>query len=196
MRAMRIHGGTSRTALVARLTRAKDRQERVRITRDTPGAYGVAGYVLDIGAKWFLVADVDVAGSDGFVALRLRDVERVWRAENDELHRRAQELRGTWPPAGPASAIDLDTTRSLIRDAGAAARLIAVHTEYEDPEALYVGVPEVDESKRFLLVEVSENGRWEDQVGRWSLGVVSRVDFGGRYEELLADLAGPRPDLS
>lgn len=192
---MRTSKHRSGAALVERLCRAKERQELIRVTRVIPGSDRIEGYVVAVGSKWFLVADTHETGLDGFVALRLRDVERVWRYDaGDELLRRFMEHRGEWPVAAPAFEIDLDTTAGLVRTVAAAEPLIGVMNEPYEPDVVMIGTPRYADEAGFLLVEVSHRGKWADELGRWAYRDISRVDFGGPYERMLAAVAGPVPE--
>ena len=186
---------SSTTPVRPRLERARSAQTGIRLARSIPGTFVIEAYVLDVGSKWVLMAAVVEARVDGYVAVRIRDVERIQPLRSDAFYRKASELAGVWPPALPADPIDLSTTRSLIETAHAHATLVNLQIEHEDPNAAYIGVPTRWSPKKLWLHEVSPQAIWDDTDFKLPYSDITRVEFSNTYVNDLLLVAGPPPDL-
>jgi hypothetical protein len=70
--------------------------------------------------------------------------------------------------------------------------LVTIHREWRDPDIFVVGrVAQLGEDS-FILRHVTVAGRWGDSGG-YRYDDVTRVEFGGDYEDALALVAGPTP---
>ncbi|GCD18844.1 hypothetical protein ACFO3K_17885 [Cellulomonas algicola] len=184
--------------LRATLAAAVRERTAVRVTRRIRKAASIDGYVVDVGRAWLLVAVLgDDIRLDGWTAVRLSDVRRV-RERVDEsaaFYRAALTARGEWPPGPPSStgSLDLDDVGGLVRTAGAAAPLVTIHVEEDDPSVCFVGRPERVGPKHLRLREITPGATWDDTTTRWRLRDLTRVDVGGGYEDALALVGGPPP---
>jgi hypothetical protein len=185
---------SSTTPMRSRLERARSAQNGIRLVRSIPGADVIKAYVLDVGSKWVLMAAVDETRVDGYVAVRVRDIERIQPLKADAFYRKASELAGVWPPALPASPIDLSTTRALIETAHVHATLVNLQIEREDPDIAFIGVPTRWSPKKLWLHEVSPRAIWDDTDSKWAFADITRVEFSSTYENDLLLVAGPPPD--
>ncbi len=150
------------------------------------------GYVVQVGGPRVVLAHLDGDITvDGFVAIRLADITRVRPAPNVSLVRRALKLRGEWPPPRPPATLDLRRRRDLIRSVHAVSPLITIFIERCDPEVCSIGVPTGFRGKKLMLAEVTPRAKWWGKPTAWKLGRITRVDWGGRYEQALYDVAGP-----
>jgi hypothetical protein len=70
--------------------------------------------------------------------------------------------------------------------------IIAVYAEREDPDDRLVGAPTNLTSDGFTLQEITPEAAWHETVSRWTYREVTRVEFGGAYEDSLLAVAGPR----
>lgn len=180
--------------LTARLHKALENRELVRVRRDITRAERLTGYVVGVGERWLFMACVeDGIALDGFQALRLADVESVKRRkEKETFTRRALDLGGQWPPHAP-STISLDDDATLIGDISRVYPLLVLYVEHQDPGICHVGKA-LDWSRRgFNLLSVTPDAEWEEPTTRFKFADVTRIDFGGRYEDVLMRLAGPAP---
>lgn len=158
----------------------------VRISRTIRHSDRIDGFVVAIGQTWVLLASLDDRMHlDGHVALRVGDVSKVRRrGEREDFVRRALLAREEWPPL--VVDVDLDEDRELIRTAAERAPLITLHSEREDPDVCFIGRP-VRFGKRSVHMEtIDPNGRWEEGTAKWALADLTRIEFGGGYEEALA----------
>ena len=143
------------------------------------------GYVLAVGERWLLLADLDPAILlDGFTALRVRDVKTVERPQNAAFVSAALALRSQWPPAAPPTPIALGDTRALLTSLRGRWPLVTVHPEIDDPDVCFVGEVQRVGRKTLRLREITPRATWEDPRGL-RLSHITRVDVGGRYEQAL-----------
>jgi hypothetical protein len=181
-------------ALRAELETAAREQARLRLSRSIRGSDKVDGFVVGLGQAWVLVAVLDPnMYLNGFAALRLADVKRVERRGGpDSFAGKALAARGEWPPHG--ADVNLDDLAELIRSAAAVAPLVTLHIEAADPDVCFIGRP-VGFTRRWVhLLQISPEAEWDVEPARWEFTEVTRVDFGGRYEEALSRVGGPPPD--
>lgn len=177
----------------SRLERARSTGKGIRVVRSIPGADVIKGYVLSLGPKWVLLTYVDESRVNGFVALRIRDMERIQPLEQGAFYRKASELAGVWPPALPAEQIDLSTTRGLIENAHAHFTLVNLQMERDAPDVAFIGVPTRWGKKKVWLNEVDSAAIWTDTVSKWAFADITRVQFSTTYGNDLLLVAGPPP---
>jgi hypothetical protein len=151
------------------------------------------GFVVGIGQAWVLLAVLDPnIYLNGYAALRLGDVSKVkQRGGPDTFVSRALAARGEWPPV--AVDVDLDSVADLVRTASDVAPLITLHVEEDDPDVCFIGRPVRFTSRSVHLLEITPQAEWHDHPTKWAFSDVTRVDFGGRYEEALALIGGAPP---
>ena len=148
------------------------------------------GYILDIGPQFFLLKFVaeDIA-FNGFQAMRIEDVTKLEVPHTyADFVERALELRREVAP--PQPQIDLSSPSTLIESASRSFPVITIHREKADPDVCHIGrVIEVT-SARVRLREITASAEWEDEIFDYGTSEVTRVDFGGRYEEALVLVGG------
>ncbi|MFE6969694.1 hypothetical protein [Isoptericola sp. NPDC057653] len=181
-----------RDAVVARLERARDERLVVGVRRWIRGADHVEGLVVGVGAGWVALAHLaERVRFDGWTLLRLEDVRAVTiDPDPDCFSVTALRARGEWPP--PID-VELDDVRAAVTTAAAAAPATSVYRELDRPDVCFIGaVVSVDEGTVRLL-EIDLQGQWHRAPRPMDLGDVTRIGFGGAYEEALALVAGPPP---
>lgn len=175
------------------LRRMQDKHKAIRLVRRIQGADRLDGFIVGVGRKWLLLAKLPDVRVDGFVAVRIRDIQRVQVSPCDQLSRRLLESTGAWPPAGPNAPIDLDRTSRLVQTSYAHAGLLNIQVEGVDPEVALIGSPSLDGKKWVVLDEVTSESEWDGSVSRWRRSEITRVEFSGSYESDLLLVAGPPP---
>jgi hypothetical protein len=143
------------------------------------------GYVVGVGEEWLLLQKLDPEiRLGGYAALRIEDVATIaFVDDEDAFANRALRLRGEAPVPQPDVA--LGDVRALLASAQAAWPLVAVHVARADGEALSIGRVRELEDEVVVLATVDVAGQWSDPE-RLRLADVTRVEFGGGYEEALA----------
>jgi len=176
----------------SRLERAGKADRYIRVTRFMPGAEALDGFVLDVGAKWVSMAVIQSGRVNGFSTFRLRDVARVSARRQDERFvEQSLRLDETWPPPGPSFAVPLDSTQSLVHALAVESALVGLHIEYQEPDVMFVGIPTRPRKRRFTMAEITAQGEWDEDLSRWGVDEVSRIDFADDYLRRLATVAGP-----
>jgi hypothetical protein len=178
----------------AKLQLAFRRKTPARFTRPfEPGT--VNGYVQAIGPQWFLLALVsDQIRFDGFQCFRLRDIRNL-----QIPHPYAQFIEDTLKkrrillPKMPR--VNLATLDQLLQSANRAFPLVTIHREQVDPDACWIGrILNVDR-KHVTLLEIDPGATWENSPVDYRLPEITRVDFGGDYEDALFLVGGdPVPE--
>jgi hypothetical protein len=84
---------------------------------------------------------------------------------------------------------------TVIQSASDLFPLITVHCEVKDAGACYIGrLFDVDED-RLLLTYIDPNARWDqDEPDRFRIKDITRIDFGGQYEDALYLVGGEPSD--
>ena len=157
----------------------------IRIFRGEIEEASIDGFVAATGSNFFAVELIsDAIYLDGFVCLRFKDVSSVvFPAPNWPFKKAALSLRDQQPKDD--LTIDCETLSGLLRSVPETFGLVSVHTEIVDPDVCYVGkIANVDEDK-LTLSSVSPDAKWHDQRMEFRLSEVTRVDFGGSYEDAL-----------
>jgi hypothetical protein len=152
---------------------------------------GATGYVVGLGTRWALLHIVnDDVAEDGFMATSLEMVAEIEAVDPEQSFiPRVMAMR---PPTASPPDVDLDDTRGLLQTAQRSFPLLTIQTEQHHPGACYIGrIASLDEDTALFHL-VSPAGEWDEQ-DEYPYESITRVGFGGRYEEALALAAGPDP---
>lgn len=149
------------------------------------------GYVLDIGPKFFLIAviDTDTIRFNGFSCLRWADVRRL------ETPHRYQEfvvkaLRKRHEGIKKKPRVDLASTQSILRSADKIFPLITIHLEKLRPDVCYIGCIAGASDKSVSMLEIGPDAVWDQKPTERKLSEITRIDFGGQYEDALHLIGG------
>ena len=152
---------------------------------------GATGYVVGLGTRWALLQIVnDDVTEDGFLATSVEMVAEIEVVDPERsFFPRVLALR---PPSLRPPDVDLDDTRALLQSAQRSFPLLTIQTEEQHPGACYIGRIAALDDDAALLHLVSPAGEW-DEESEYPYETITRIGFGGRYEEALALAAGPDP---
>lgn len=175
------------------LEKAARRSTLVRLTRTIRRSDKVQGFVVGVGREWVLLALLDPnIDLDGHTAVRIRDVSKVERRGGpDTFVGRALAARGEWPPV--EVEVGFNRVEDLIRTATELAPLVTLHVEAHDPRVCFIGRPVRIGRKAVRLKEITPEATWVERRTRWAFDDITRVEFGGRYEQALALVGGAPP---
>ncbi|MEW4567716.1 hypothetical protein AB1L88_07595 [Tautonia sp. JC769] len=170
--------------LRSRLEHARSAGSLVRIARSFTDGWE-DGYVLGIGPDLVLLAVVGHGiRLDGYQVYRLDDITRLEDpAPHAAFVESALKLRGLAHPSPPS--VNLDSLPDLLRTATDAFSLLTIHTEDEDPEVCWIGQVVETHPDRVVLRHITPDASWDDLPDSYPLDEVTRIDFGGSYEEAL-----------
>ena len=153
----------------------------------------VLGHVCATGPALFLVA---VIGPDlrfnGFQVFRIRDVRRP-RVPHKHAGfvETSLRLRGVKRPRTPR--VRLDGLPGLLRSASRLFPLVTIHREAVDPDVCEIGRVLDVEERRVRIQEIDPDANWHREPSEYRISQITRVDFGGGYEEALALVAREGP---
>lgn len=147
--------------------------------------FTVRGYVLDLGPRFFLLALVsDRVWFDGFECFRLSDVRDVGPDPNARFVKAALKQRREPFPRRPH--VNLSTLEELLVSASHVFPLITIHREQVDPNVCWIGRVVGIDRRRVSLLEIRPNATWRKSPTTYRLSEITRVNFGGDYENALA----------
>jgi hypothetical protein len=177
---------------LAEVKAAARRRQLVRFTRPLEPGF-VHGYVLAVGARWLLLALVgDGIRFNGFQCFRLRDIRELQIPHPHTVFvETALKKRGERLPRRPQ--VNIACVGELLRSANGSFPLVTIHREQVDPDVCWIGqVLEVD-SRRVVLREINPDARWDHEPTEYRLSEITRVAFGGDYEDALHLVGGLPP---
>jgi hypothetical protein len=150
----------------------------------------ITGYALAVGPQFFLLALVDDnIRLNGFLCLRSQDVRNLQiPAKRVAFIETALKLRGERRPRIPAVVVD--SIQELLRTAGHLFPVITIHRERVAPGVCHIGRVVAVSNSEVSLVEIGTDARWDEGPLSYRIKEITRVDFGGDYEEALTLVGG------
>lgn len=150
----------------------------------------VSGYLLDIGPRFFLLALVeDACRFNGFQCLRLSDVRELEVPHKyASFAEAALKKLGQRIPAKPR--VNVTNIEGLLKSASRVFPLITIHREIIDPDVCYIGRVGHVEKGLLSLLEIGPDAKWDSSPSEYLLKDITRVDFGGAYEDALILVGG------
>jgi hypothetical protein len=175
----------------SKLAMALDRKLLVKFTRPFEDGW-VQGYVLDIGPCFFLVALVsDDIWFNGFQCFRLSDVRELEVPyKYAAFAEAALRKRGERLPKKPR--VRMTSLEELLLSAGRAFGVVSIHREHVDPHWIDIGRVVCVAKGRAEFLRIKPDANWDDEPNSYRLSEITRIDFGGDYENAL-QLIGGRP---
>ena len=176
------------TEIAKALTSAKDERRFVRLTTRYDD-WGISGYVVGLGPGFVMILVVNNrVWLDGFECFRRNDIIAAENHPYTEFHEKALTLRGEIIPDAPP--VSLGSIEDLLETAGRAFPLITIHCEVADPEVCYIGHVKEVLGGELVMRNVTPAAKWEAEFERYPTSSITRVAFGGDYEEALSAVAG------
>jgi hypothetical protein len=156
-----------------------------------PGA--THGYVLDIGPRFFLLGFVDDnIKFNGFQCLRLSDVRRL-RVPDPYADFIVAALRKRGEIISKKPRVILNSLPELLRSANRLFPLLTIQRERAKPGTCEIGRVVGITKSHVSLLEIGPDAIWEEKPTEIALRDVTRVDFGGAYEDALHLVGGNPP---
>lgn len=182
----------TRKETLSRLAAALHDKTLVRIKRSF-GKWGDDGYVVDIGPRFLMIASVgNGIWLDGYQCFRLADIRELRiPAPNSKFQEDALKKRGE--RLGKRPRISLDSLAALLRTANAAFPLVTIHREMLYRNECYIGRVVNVNRTHVSMREIMPNAHWESWTEKYRLSEITRVDFGGGYEDALHLVGGSPP---
>jgi hypothetical protein len=150
----------------------------------------VNGYVLEIGPRWFLLAIVgDGIRFNGFQRFRLSDIRELQVPHPYAAFAEAAlKKRGQRMPKKPRVAVE--SIEVLLLSANRSFPLVTINREKIDPEVCEIGRVVQVEDRHVSLLEINPDASWDAEPKQYRLRDITRVDFGGEYEDALRLVGG------
>jgi hypothetical protein len=160
----------------------------IEFDREPIDLYGLFGFALDWTDDLTLLhaLDMDTMELNGYSVIRNADV-RKWRPRGPKTFpQRAAKLKGIEPvfPAG----VSLASWREVLETAGALFPLLALHREKINSRTCHIGRVRSLTEKVVSLKEIDADALWRE-TRRYRFRDLTKVDFGGGYEEALTIVA-------
>jgi len=177
--------------LDAKLTRAKLEGIPVRIERrsiENANAW-LDGYVADFSAKLVLIEVIgDHIRLDGCNILRKMDITAL-EVPNPRhgFYKKALRLQGD--RRGKLPRLKLKNVRTALETVNAASPLVVVHRECIDPDVCEIGRILDFKTRSFVMQTIGLHAEFHEE-DTFDYSDVTRIDFGGGYENALALVAG------
>lgn len=173
------------------LEQARAADEIARIYRAGLDDGWVDGFVVALGPEFFALEILDKAVRlDGFNCLRYADVtECLVPAPHENFIRKALAARDA--KRFEAFSVELTSLASLLVTASGVFPLVTIHLEGNET-GCFIGKVLAIESGELKLLHITPDAEWEDDPTPYALRGITRVDFGGGYEEALHLAAGQR----
>jgi len=161
----------------------------VEVRRSPLPSEELEGFFTSSSDAWLLLhKTTDYILLDGHSAFPAGDVFAVELVDDDRrITRRVLDLRGESPRSLPE--IDLTSPRRILETASPLYPLVTVMAEREIPDAAWIGRISGYEDDYFVLQLLTPGAEWSDDKV-FAYDAVTRIDFGGRYEDALALAAG------
>jgi hypothetical protein len=176
------------TQLQAKLAAAKATRSLVRIIRKVESG-AADGYVVNSSEQWLLLLLIgDTVAYQGFQAFRLQDVVSLeFPSPRKAFYEAVLRKRGLRRPRTPT--LDLSSTQELVCSAGKRFPLVTIHREKADPDVCHIGQVVSASPTSVSILEVTPDATWDESPSVYRVSQITRVDFGGPYEEALALIA-------
>jgi hypothetical protein len=163
---------------------ARERGEIIRVYREGLEDGWAEGFVVGVGPDFFALCLIDKGCRvDGFNCLRYCDItDFVVPAPRAQFLKRALMFRGQTQVSG--LTFELISLPMLLQSAGKAFPVVSIFYEADD-EICYIGRVHRVTINEVHLLEISPDAQWDSMPTVHPLAGITRVDFGGAYEEAL-----------
>jgi hypothetical protein len=151
------------------------------------------GYVLDIGPRFFLLGFVDDnIRFNGFQCMRLNDVRRL-RVPDPYANFIVAALRKRGEIISKKPRVSVNGLPELLRSANRLFPLVTIHQQRLKPDTCEIGRVVGIAKNHVSLLEIGPDAIWEEKPTEIAFREITRVDFGGAYEDAL-HLVGGSPN--
>jgi hypothetical protein len=146
------------------------------------------GYVVGVGATLVLfhIVEANTVRLNGYMAVLFTELRKVALADDDDVLHRALRLKQMTPrPQPDILLLDLP---GLVSSANTVFPLVNIHPTKDDTDVCFIGRVERVTDKAVTLYCIDKKARWCGS-GTYKFKDITRVEFGGGYEEALWNLA-------
>lgn len=163
-------------------------QWMVEFERKHLDEHKLRGFVLDCSDILTLIHLMDDNFYlNGYTIIRNEDVTKYWVYDKQSYFvSRALNIKNLKPIQQPE--VEIGCWHNVLSTASNLFPLITIHREEMNNEVCYIGRLVEITSRTFTLQEIDTTALWEGNR-RFRFNDVTRIDFGGGYEEVLALVA-------
>ena len=163
----------------------------VKINREPIDEQPLEGFLLERTKELLLLnlISTDVVCLNGYVVVRWRDVRKLKVQREDALMSRALRLKKI--AASEPSRISIAGWPELLESLTREFPLFTIHQEWLDSDVCFVGRLATMSASTFGLKEIDPDSRWRGSRP-YKFKDLTKVDFGGGYENALASLAATK----
>ncbi len=160
----------------------------IEVDRSPMTRFTLLGFPLEVSEEFMLLQNIsDEYLLNGYSIIRMADVGG-YRVLEDRGEMIRYVLERRYPEgylaSSPFASEELEDF-SFLESIHNHAPLITVHKEGIDDMVCWIGAVSSISEKTFTLRKVDVSGDWMDERGRYRYDDVTRIDFGGAYEEAL-----------
>ncbi|MBI5939854.1 MAG: hypothetical protein HY859_05445 [Caulobacterales bacterium] len=168
------------SGIAEQLKSAAEAGHLVRLhARSEPGH--TCGYVRTVGAEFVLLSVVsDGIWFDGFNCLRIDDLEALELDPHAAFLDAVLKARAEATP--PSPIVDLDSVEGLLTSASGQLPLVTIHA---GADVCYIGRVLSIEGGIVWMREIDADAVWDADPTPHRLIDITRIDFGGDYEDAL-----------
>lgn len=172
--------------MLIELEKARTRNNVVRIFReelDGPDGW-TDGFVVDANEEMVLLQLVDDSVRlNGYQILFLEDIsDFAHPAPFNDFQKKVLALRGE-EVIDPE--VELDDLAVLLIDISEEFGLVTLHREEIEPDSCEIGRVVRADAVTYELEEIGSDARWFDDTFEYDLYDITRIEFGGAYEDAL-----------
>jgi len=131
---------------------------------------------------------------DGFQCYRISDIKTMTPEPYAEFAEAALKKRGERKQKKPR--VSLASIEKLLCSANCAFPLVTIHREKIKPNVCWIGQVVQVRRGRLSLLEIGPDAKWDEEPTEYKVDEITRVDFGGGYEDALRLVGGKPPDLA
>jgi hypothetical protein len=168
----------------------------VRLERGNFESEGEMGYVLAIGPALVLLLIISTEiRFNGFTVIRIEDITNLEAPHTHaEFVEEALRLRGESVEEAPA--VSVEDMPNAIETISKTFPTVAIHREIEDSSICHIGKIVRVDAEHVHLLEIDPDAKWEEEPTHYRITEITRLDFGGGYEDALALVGGESPEFS
>lgn len=156
----------------------------IEITRKND-EYPTTGYAVGISNQFVLIHILDNnIYLNGYSALRIKDI-KLCKTLSDSKYFANKAIQLMKKKPLPQPKIILDDITSIIESVNKQYPLLAVHCEDIINDACNIGKVLKITNKTVMLKEIDTCAFWCENNSRFRLKDITRIDFGGAYEDAL-----------
>ena len=165
----------------------------VQVEREEIDPTVATGYIVSYSNELIALANLtEHVNFSGFEIIRIEDITHLDLPHpHGEFIEEALTLRGLAIPE-PPEGMDLTSFKALLKSLAGSLPLVTLIREVDDADACYIGSIHTVDDIFVSIFEIDADAAFEHSPTRFLLREITRVDFGGLYEDALHQVATAR----